>query len=145
MAENPTPTPGEATRGVGTGEQLPYGAATEANADLAAGDAVEEQLARNQVVKAVPYQGIKEIDTGEGYDEYGYRPNGEMEEVLFGPSEGLGRDTMREGNRPLPNSVVRALPMLSSIVNDPTTPPAIKAAYAAAIRMLEAEQEAKYK
>ena len=137
MAENPTPTPGEYQRDVGSGDQLPSGGATEANEELQFGDQVEETL-QDQAL-------VQEQEPAEFADDYtapDYQPKGELDEVLFGPTEGFARKRLRPNNRPVPNSVVQALPLMSTIVNDPDTPPVFKAVYRYYIRKLAAEREA---
>jgi hypothetical protein len=115
MAENATPTPGEYKADVGSGAQLEYGDANELNQSLVAGDADEM-----------------------------FTPGNEDEEILFGPTEGLGRTGPPLAKKPVPNSVLRALPLLSTIANDPKTPPVIKNAYKLILQRLAAEQKAKY-
>jgi hypothetical protein len=136
---NPTPTPGEYKRDVGSGDQLASGNATSTNQDLVAGDAVEEQIASAAVV----------ADTMPGPVQYAtedpapYQPRSDMEGVLFGPAEGLKPEPTSD-KRPVPDSVIRALPGMSMIVNDPATPAAIKAAYRYLVLRLEAEMKARY-
>ena len=142
MAENPTPTPGEYKRDVGSGEQLPAGEATELNNALVEGDAVEESLQAQQIVQgeAAP---LEEVEYAEDYDEPLYSPSSDMDNILFGPSEGFAKQRLRPANRPVPNSVVQSLPLLSTIVNDPSTPPVFKAAYRYYLRRLALEREAR--
>jgi hypothetical protein len=148
MAKNPTPTPGAYRRDVGSGDQLDYGDATDTNAELAAGDAVEEQIQDQALVSVVPTTGgmpaaepgpVEYADDGPDYV-----PANEDEAILFGDSEGIGLEPSLGATRPIANSVLRALPSLSAIVRDPTTPPAIRAAYNLVLQRLAAELESNY-
>lgn len=148
--QNPTPTPGEYQRDVGSGEQLGYGEATDANVALAAGDALEEEIAANSDLGlAAPGEvpAPEEDPTPVEYsdeDPADYQPASELEQILFGPAEGVGLERTAQVSRPIPNSVIRALPMLSAIVADPATPAAIRAAYRLLIQRMTAEQESLY-
>lgn len=143
MAENPTPTPGEFEREVGSGDQLAYGEASELNAALAKGDAIEETIASQGVLPEQPISAADPpIDYGDDPPEF--EPGaGEFDDVLFAdPVPGL-EPKKKTSKRPLPNSVIRMLPTMSAIVKDPATPPSIKAAYLLMIRKLEEEMRAK--
>ena len=144
MAENATPTPGEFTRDVGSGEQQGYGEATAENQALAAGDAVEDSLQAQAIVpepsEAAPLEDVQYADEP---DAQGYQPQDEMEEILFGDPEGFEPSDPGK-HKPVPNSVIRALPTLAAIVADPGTPPAIKAAYNILLQRMEAELKAKF-
>jgi hypothetical protein len=144
MAENATPTPGEYKADVGSGAQLEYGDANELNQSLVAGDAVENQL--GPAPTATADLGLPAEDFQVEYtdaDEM-FTPGNEDEEILFGPTEGLGRTGPPLAKKPVPNSVLLALPLLITIANDPKTPPVIKNAYKLILQRLAAEQKAKY-
>jgi hypothetical protein len=143
MAENATPTPGEYKADVGSGAQLEYGDANELNQSLVAGDAVEDKLGPAPVAPK-PDLGLPAEDFQVEYtdEDEMFTPGNEDEEILFGPSEGLGGPP--KPRRPVPNSVLRALPLLSTIASDPSTPPAIKAAYKLILERLAAEHKAAY-
>ena len=145
MAENPTPTPGEPQRSVGSGEQQAYGEATAQNESMALGDAVEEQLLSQQVVQepemAVP---LPEVEYADDMEDPTYEPQDDMEQVLFGDPEGFESTKEDAKNRPVPNSVIRALPGLAAVVRDPSTPAAIRAAYNIILQRLEAELKANH-
>jgi len=138
MATNPTPTPGEYKRDVGSGDQLASGNASSTNQDLVAGDAVEQQIADAAIV----------ADTMPGPVQYAtedpapYQPRGDMESVLFGPAEGLKPEPTPD-RKPVPDSILRALPGLAMTANDPATPAVIKAAYRYIVARLEAEMKAR--
>lgn len=131
-----TPTPGKYKRDVGSGEQLGSGDATELNASLVAGNEVEASLAGGAIA---PPTDVQFADK----PEPDYQPAGEIEDILFGPAEGV-RTPGRDPNRPVPNSIIRALPALTAVVSDPSTPPAIRAAYNLILQRIEAEYEATY-
>jgi hypothetical protein len=141
---NPTPTPGEYKRDVGSGEQLDSGEATLENEDLAAGDQVEDQLQDKAIVQGVPMGRENELpvsyDDGE---EPTYKPRDETEDIMFGPSEGLGKGLppLLDKNSPVRRATIRALPRMAMVIKDPSTPPAVKAAYKYLLRMLEEESK----
>ena len=134
--ENPTPTQ-EYKRDVGSGEQLPSGGATQANEDLALGNDVEETLDAQDLV-----QPMEPAEFDDEYTPPEYQPKGDLDSVLFGPSETFAKRSLRKSGKPVPNTVVQALPLMSTIVNDPDTPPVFKALYRYYIRKLAQEREA---
>lgn len=155
MAQNPTPTPGEFKRDVGSGEQLPAGEATELNDQLAFGDEVEELIADQSKIP-LPDTGppsglglggvsgdvVEDVEFDDSDDVF--EPSDEDEEILFGPAEGIKPSEPPSGVLPLPGSVVRRLPSLMALAMNPRTPPAIKAAVKIAVRALEQEQLKRY-
>lgn len=144
MAENPTPTPGEYQREVGSGDQLDSGEATEANTDIQIGDRVEETLDAQQIVGDERFgQDLPEVEYGGEDPEYS--PSGKLEEFMFADPEGFTRNAPRQGpSSPIPSSIIRMLPTLALAVQNPNTPAAIKAAYEYVIQRIEAEQRAKF-
>ena len=119
-------------RDVGSGDQLDSGEATDLNESAQQGRAVADAVAPEPM--PVKYAEGPEPD---------YQPKDDIEELLFGPAEGV-RSPMLDPTQPVPNSIVRALPQLSAIVADPTTPAVIRAAYNLIIQRIEAEHEALY-
>lgn len=132
----------EYQRNVGSGEQLGYGEATETNETAAAGEAVAASLDDQELI---PDEDVEFVD--DDYDE-SYTPAGEDEEVLFGDAEGLGRPMslgqVRSAQAPIPTAVLRSLPTLAALANDPRTPDSIKAAYRLVVQRLAAEMEQRY-
>ena len=145
---NPTPTPGEATRGTGP-DQLGYGDATQTNEELAAGDAIEEEIASQELVQEAPqtqptFEGEEVPVEYSDEEEPDYQAANEMEEIMFGESMGIGVNPYKNVNRPVPNSVLRALPQLSAIMADPTVPASIKAMYQTVIERLANELDKRH-
>jgi hypothetical protein len=133
---NPTPTPGEYKRDVGSGDQQAYGEATAQNESLAAGDALEEQIAATSPAAAVQAPPPEPV-----YDQSPdpvYQPANEMDQVLYGDPEYVYAN-QKVSETPISRTVLRSLPLMASLANDPSTPPAIRAAYKAAVRALERE------
>lgn len=121
----------EYTRGEGP-DALQYGEATDLNQEAQFGRDVQAELAATQVIPDVQYDDTPEVD---------YTPAGEDEEILFGDPEGISMVHPGVNSQaPVPKSIVRQLPRMAAMVADPTTPPAIKAAYNFIIRRLMEER-----
>lgn len=147
VGQSETPTPGEYSRGVGSGEQLGYGEAGDLNAELAEGDRVEEQLDDSQLVDD-EFDFEDSVEPDVAYDDTPstrYKPANEFEEVMFGPPEGLAGPVAKPSRHPIPQSVIRALPQLAMAANDPSSPPAIRALYKYTVQRLEAEHKRDYR
>jgi hypothetical protein len=126
-------------RGVGTGEQLPYGEATAENQNLALGNAVEKQVEDNAI--DVPDYQEPQYARSETPD---FKPTSGMDEVLFGPQEGIKPvGGIQDTTGPLPHYVIRALPQLAQMAAQPGAPPQVVAAYRFLVQKLEAEMVAR--
>lgn len=122
-------------RQAGSGEQLAYGEATDLDQQQVLGNDIEAQLADSAIdAGQIPEAEVEYADD----EEEDYVPAGEDEEILFGDPEGVSKPLYR-GTKPIPKSVVRQLPMLALLANDPTTPPALRAAYKLIISRLAEE------
>ena len=124
----------EFKRGVGTGEQLPSGEASALNEAVAA---IPPQAVPGPVDQTGLPQGVEWAQ-----DEAPLpAPRGEQEEILFGPSEGLGRNMPdpATADGPVPASVVRRLPALARAAKDPNAPASLKAMHALIAQRLEEE------
>lgn len=138
-----TPTPGTVKRDVGSGDQLPSGDAAAENASLVEGNKIEAQIDSQDLVGAGPVPAVADVEFAKGPQPEFSPQAGGIDDVLFGPREGVGV-SVKKSNRPVPNSVIRALPALAAAVQDPTTPAVIRAAYRLIIQRLEAEAEETY-
>lgn len=126
----------EFRRDVGSGEQLDAGEATGLNQELDFGEEVAAQLEANSLVGEQP-----PLDTSVEYTDEDpvYEPGDDLEKVLFGPTEGLAGAHVSPSKKPIPRSVLRMLPTLMLLVDNPNTPPALKASYRLIIQRLEDE------
>lgn len=125
----------EAEFTAGTGpDRLPAGEATDLNAGLA----VAESVAPVAPPVADPRQRLSGIEFADGSEE-ALPPSGDpMDEVLFGPAEGLGRGRpVLDVNARVPQDVVRNLPLLQRAAADPQSPPAL----VAAMRLIERQMQ----
>lgn len=134
----------EFTRDVGSGDQLDAGGATDLNQTLQEGEMAEEVIAQAgpQIDQMAEEMALPPIEYADDDEPVG-QPGDGMESVLFGPSEGLGKGMPlpTEMNHPARRAAVRALPQMSLIIRDPSTPPAVKAAYKYLVQLLEREEQ----
>lgn len=115
----------EYERSVGSGEQLPQGAAASLNAQA-------------QAVPPPEPAPMPELAQGEPAD---YRPADEEDEILFGDATGAGRQMPAGPGRlgRVPPEVVRKLPALARAASSPDAPPSLVALYRLTLRELEDE------
>lgn len=119
----------------GNGPDAPaYGEATNTNTEAQQGRDAAQQIADETTFveggSPPPSDsggGVPQAEFDNGPDPT-FTPKNEMDQILFGDSEGISAPP-EASKMPVPNSVLRALPLLATIVNDPGTPIAIVAAY----------------
>lgn len=116
-AAPPAPEEAEVKRGVGTGEQLPMGEATQVNESLE----TLPQLDQTGILQGVEW--------ADGTEETNFVPTNEDDEILFGPAEGIGSGDNEPTPNRVPASVIRRLPVLARAAKDPTAPPSLVAMY----------------
>lgn len=114
-------------REVGSGEQLPMGAAKQLNAQAA-------------VTTKPPIEAPMPELAEEGQP---YSPQGDEEELLFAEPTGEPRDFVSApvGGRRIPAEVVRKLPALARAARSPGAPPSLIALYRLTVRQLEDEMK----
>lgn len=133
----------EFKRDVGSGDPLAAGEATEVNDELAFGRVAEDQIEQQSLLEGFEGGAAEQLPEVEyADDEPDYEPADEMEEILFADPEG-NRPMAKKANQPVPKSVIRRLPLMSLAVRDPSTPPAVKAAYHLVLQRLEDEARRK--
>lgn len=122
IVKGDVPSPGEP-------EQLPQGAATQINTQLSS-VVTNEQLA-------------VEYDDPAADGTEGVRIAGEEDEILFeaprNPAPITRPVDMRKHRKPVPNHILRQLPMMKAMAMDPRAPRAARAAYFALMKRLELE------
>lgn len=129
MAAEPKAKKGSAATPPGQGEQLPQGGASQ----VQEAQRLADELARQYDMQGPETAAVEpEMADPEENLDVRFDPSDEMDEVLYGPSQGLRLSPSAfsaRTNRPNVTRLMRYLPQLQAQARDPSAPPYIKAMY----------------
>lgn len=95
--------------------------------------------AQDEIEETEPDLGPPEYAPGD-YESLGeYQSPGEFDDLMYGPSTGLGLKRRPYEGRRMPSDVVRYLPLMAKAVQEPDAPQGLRLLYRALVNKLEEE------